>query len=87
MATALGSARGFGFVFGEDVAGGVEAVERGGEACVNRHLDHQFDDLLLGTAHFKRGVKMRAELRLGAASRDERNDGGDFAGLQIEGRA
>ena len=77
----------FGFVFGEDVAGGVEAVEGGGEAGVNGHLDHQLDDLLLRTAHFKRGVEMGAKLQLGAASGDERNDGGDFTGLQIEGGA
>jgi hypothetical protein len=74
-------------VFGEDVAGGVEAVECGGEAGVNGHLDHYLDNLLLGPAHVQGGVKMRAKLRLGATSRNDGDDGGNFARFDVEARA
>ena len=53
---------GFGCAFGEDVAGGVEAVERGGEARVDSQLDHQLDKLLLGLSLYG-GLKRNAETR------------------------
>ena len=41
------SAGGFGGAFGKDVAGSVQAIERGGKASVHGELNHQLDNFLL----------------------------------------
>ncbi len=73
----------FAGAFGEDFFGGLDAIERGGESGVNRHLNHDLDDFLLRAAHIERAAN-GAQLRSGGAQSRERSDRGNFARFHIQ---
>ena len=72
---------------GEYFLGCEQAVERGREAGIDRHLHDDLGDLVAAQADVQASLDVNLELRAGIAERGQRGNGRDLAGPQIEAGA